>query len=125
MILQQCDICGRIENSMCLNKDKDNKKYKLAFSSDPLRLTIKNFSNQPYNVYLDIGAQKQSDTKKLKSLYNTVKNLRTIDSCADESNIQEMIALKMDNPFPAICNDCKKKLIIRILSEDETEFNSF
>jgi len=123
MILQQCDICGRIENSWCINKD--GKKYRLQFSNNPLKLTLNNYAEKEYHIYLDIGAQKASDTEKIKSIYKTVKNMKALEDLADMSNMQEMISLKMDNPFPSICNDCKKKLIIKILSDDKTEFSSF
>ncbi len=119
MILQKCDICGKIEGLKIIDH-KTGKKDTLKFTELPLRLTTKNVCGEDYDIFVIVSLQKSTDTKRIDNFAkgllsnpdfgNMVKNM---GESMEPEQIQTRIfsTVKLDNPNPSICDDCKKKML--------------
>ena len=139
MLVKKCDICGKLDGLKYLDEDDPNIKCITKFTNVPLKLKLKNFEGEDYNIYLTVQGEKASDTSKLKQLCNIknmVKNLQNekleepteedisleeyneIDELSDNMSFDsqfseptnDVFKIVIDNPYPAICNACKRKL---------------
>ena len=129
MIIQKCDICGRIEGLKMLEDDGETRKT-LTFTSAPFKIQVRNYKGEDYNAYIDIGVQKTADSNTLKKAYDQLQNSKNsfedLLTCLDSSmgnngtNKPRGMPIKVDNPYSSVCDECKHKLVEKILKKEFT-----
>lgn len=106
MIVKRCDICGNCDGTFVL--DRDMKKKKVMFSDKAFLMTMKNSRNEDYNTYCDIYVEKASDTKNVIKAHESLKN---IGMSTDLKELMDSVSIKIENPYPCVCDDCKIDLL--------------
>ena len=115
MIVKRCDICGSHEGTF--NLDDNLKKQKVMFTEKMLKISIKNSHGEDYNIYCEIYAEKATDSV---AIANAEKSLKTVTMNTDIKQLFEAAQVKIDNPYPCICDQCKVEMLKKlnyILSE--------
>lgn len=109
MIVQKCDICGRIEG-LKIYDEKMKKKKSLVFSEFPFKKTVKNVCGEEYDVFVFVSTQKKSDSTRIET---ASKNLLKLAADTPVSDMQKklMASINLDNPNPSICDECKLKIV--------------
>ena len=113
--LNRCDICGKAQG-----------RKGIKFDNRPLKLQIPNYKKLPYNIYVDVKIEDARDTRKIQEFYKNkesfLDNIKGMMGGAgvdfDESEMPQSGAatIAFENPYPIICNSCKRELIKLTLS---------
>ena len=122
MIVQKCDICGKVEGTKIL--DINGKKNVVRFSKVPLKMTVKNVVGEEYDICLFVINQKTSDTKKIDKALNSVSNENIREMLAknengDTATANFVTSITFDNPNPSICDECRKIMISKFCNESK------
>lgn len=120
--INRCDICGKDENNRGIN-----------ISKEPIKLQIVNYKKEPYNIFVRINIEPDTDTQKYDSLINKMKNIRCekdamdlYKECTEGKNSNYTIDkgniyIKLNNPEPHICDKCKRGLAELVLKYGKYE----
>lgn len=141
-LLKKCDICGKYEGSINFKNDNENIRYRTKFTTAPIKLQIKDHYGELYNLYINMKIEKDSDTQRIKNLYKKINNKDFIlqmimgklknqnfeenqDEIMDEEDLIKSFTTKIDNPYPDICDDCKKHFLNILAKSSEFIFSEF
>ena len=114
-LLEKCDICGK-------------SAEKVKFDIRPIKIQIPNHKKEMMNVYVTVGIEAASDTKKIIDYYSKVQMMRSMSNLFGEVNNEEFDAGEMpiemneDNlkqsmvaslkiPNPCICKKCTREMM--------------
>ena len=99
-VVLKCDMCGFSEGTIMLD-EKSQKKYRLAFSEDPLKIPfINKSSGKNMCALVHIEAFSQEAVQRVD-----------VDGECIEDQPQEEFDYK-------ICNDCRKRILATALFGD-------
>ena len=109
-LIPRCDFCGKFEPTV-------------KFSDGPLRLQALNFENKLYNFFMTIETEDVEDTKTLEKFQDPKfvmeRFLEGMQNGGDIDHPEEFMEPSRNsfkNPFPKLCNNCKREMFKLILS---------
>jgi hypothetical protein len=86
----------------------------VEFSQGPLMMRVKNYNEDPLRIYVQVTLESEADSAKIQQLRNQLNEIEPgislAEAAEDPDFIEEFSTLTLDNPFPMICNGCKKEL---------------
>lgn len=117
-LIYKCDICG-----------KDSAMGGVEFSDGAMLLKLPNYDNKIMRIYMQLNIEAQADFDKIQQAKEQIKEIsanleedvdieEVFEEAFEDAEIYEelnQIKINLDNPFPMICNCCKKLIAKDIL----------
>jgi len=110
--LIKCDICGKNSDDTRKIITPDGKldpNYGTIFSSGPVSIEKENYKGEKYVINVFVEVINEEDYNKTEA----------IASMSDEEVISQLFnsPLKLNSPYPHVCEACKKQLIKDVSSK--------
>ena len=116
-LIFKCDVCG-----------KDSAMTGIEFSNGPLFVRKRNYEGKVVRIFLNMMIEDEDDFKRLLDAKKQISQMKEMfnndeEMVEDEDDILELdgesFSIELENPYPMMCNQCKKIVAQDILSDAE------
>jgi len=120
-LIFKCDVCG-----------KDSAMTGIDFSNGPMFIRKRNHEGKVVRIFLNMMIEDEDDFKRLIEAKKQIMKMKNMfsqeeaimegegeDEIEDFLDSEESFAIELENPYPMICNQCKKLLAKDILEKSE------
>jgi hypothetical protein len=95
----------------------------VEFSQGPLMMRLNNYNDDPLRIYVQVTLESEADFAKIQQLKEQLNEIEPGISMAEAADdpdfVEEFSSLSLDNPFPMMCNLCKKTLAADVFRNAE------